>query len=88
MLFWFKCCFIEWKCGVTLLNSMHKVKYRAIEILFLHRLGLKCSKSYLLLLLETFNWPMHMLAIQRVYKNIKKVKNMSCNKLPTHALNM
>ena len=65
-------------CGIisfTKWNEIEKIK---------QKLGVKVSTSYSIMLLETGAWPIEVLAMKRVYKYIKKVKNMPHHRLPKH----
>ena len=69
-----------WGCIIPLntWNALEK-----IQTMFLRRqLGAKSTTSYWVMLLETSFRSIEILALQRVYGCIKKIKNMSNNRLP------
>ena len=60
-----------------------------IEKVFLRRqLGVKSSTSYPTMRLETSDWPIERLAMQRVYKYITRVNDMLDHRLSKQARNI
>ena len=73
--------------GTISLSAWNEIE--KIQKLFLHRqLGVKSSTSYPIMILETSAQPIEVLAMQRVYKYITKVKNMLDHRLPKQAWNI
>ena len=66
--------------GTISLGAWNEIE--KIQKTFLHRqLGIKSSTSYPNMLLEIGAWSIEVLAMQRVYKYITKVKNMLYHRL-------
>ena len=67
--------------GTISLNAWNEIE--KIHKMFLRRqLGVKCTISSQVMLVETGVRPIELLALQRVYKYITKVKNMPNHRLP------
>ena len=88
MLWWCKCCFMDWKCGVALSPLVHGRKQRKfINCYYVNNWG-QNSNIVSFMLLETGAWSMEVLPMQRVYNYITEVKNMPDHKLPKKAWNV
>ena len=73
--------------GTISRNAWNEIE--KIQKMFLRRnLGVKSTTTYQVMLLETGTRPIEMLAIQRVYRYITKVKNMPSHRLPYLAWNV